>query len=76
MWPMLGRGNGPTRHPPPGNRYGDRPGPGDGYERPPGRGEHGPGGYRPGRPGWGIDETDLWKPRCVCVDYIIGELSS
>lgn len=74
MWPMLGRGNGPIRHPPPGHRYGDRPEPDDGYHRPPGRGDDRPGGYRPGRPGWGIDETDLWKPRCVGVNYIMGDL--
>ncbi|KAF7959052.1 hypothetical protein EAE96_002569 [Botrytis aclada] len=74
MWPMLGRGNGPIRHPPPEHRYGDRPAPGNGYNGPPGGGEHEPGGYRPGRPGWGIDETDLWKPRCVGVDYIMGGL--
>lgn len=78
MWPMLGRDNGPIRRPPPGDRYGGSPGPspgpGNGYRGPPGRGGHGPGGDHPGRPGFGIDETDLWKPRCVGVDYIMGGL--
>ncbi|KAG4031307.1 hypothetical protein MFRU_009g00950 [Monilinia fructicola] len=67
MWPMLG-GKGPMRRPPPRNKYG----PGYGYGGPPGGGDHRPGGAHPGRPGWGIDETDLWQPRCVGMDYIMG----
>ncbi|RAL63305.1 hypothetical protein DID88_004381 [Monilinia fructigena] len=80
MWPMLG-GEGPIRRPPPRHGYGPGkehgPGygyePGYGYDGPLGRGDHKPpAGDHPGRPGWGIDETDLWQPSCVGLDYIMG----
>ncbi|PQE32506.1 serine kinase protein [Rutstroemia sp. NJR-2017a WRK4] len=88
MWPLLGgnrrRGGPPPgygygyRHDR-GRGYG-RPGgpggpgsgghePGDRPYGPPGYGYGGGGG---GPPGWHMDETDLWEPRCVNMDYIMG----
>ncbi|KAB8303000.1 hypothetical protein EYC80_006308 [Monilinia laxa] len=75
-------GEGPARRPPPRYGYGPgkehgpgyRHGSGYGYGGPPGRGDHNPpaGGDHPGRPSWRIDETDLWQPRCVGLEYIMG----
>lgn len=82
MWPLMARrrmGGGPGRGPPrggPGNETrpgwgGWRPGYdlpyryGGGPTRSPGRG--GGAGF-----GWAQDETDLWEPRCVKIEYIMG----
>lgn len=74
MWPMiaLDRG-GPTFGPPPPSRNRTEGGRGPGYG-------HGYGHDRYGRPGYGrppnfggeLDDTDLWRPRCVDVDVIMG----
>ncbi|KAM3083914.1 hypothetical protein ACMFMF_001275 [Clarireedia jacksonii] len=66
MWPLLGS-NRRMGGPPPGYGYRNDKGKGDGESRGPGRG----GGSGP-LPGWHTDETDLWEPKCVNVDYIMG----
>ncbi|KAH8765450.1 hypothetical protein F5883DRAFT_557098 [Diaporthe sp. PMI_573] len=83
-----GRGRGP-RSPPsdeePGGGPGDRHPPGDDDEGlpppppPPPPGRNGTGRGRPGfgapprEPRWMGDDTDLWEPRCVGIDYIMGQ---
>lgn len=79
-------GDGPHRGPPDGGG-GESPGDGppppppgerepflenDERQPPPG---YKPPGRRPGRgggPGWMVDESDLWEPKCIKVDYIMG----
>lgn len=84
-----GRGRGPPVEEPghrPGGRYpsggGDHGG--DGGSPPPPPPSHPPerNGTRPGRPGfkmpprgpwWMGDDTDLWEPKCVNIEYIMGQ---
>ena len=60
--PGVGLGSGPPGYFPPGD---GPPQDGPGGDTPP---EEGPGG-----PGSGIvDETDLWQPKCIKADYLVG----
>ena len=81
-----GRGGKPNHGDGPPGRGGEHDGPGDapphdggppdGRKRP--DFDHGPGdknqtGDRPrGPPRWMVDESDLWEPRCVKAEYIMG----
>lgn len=63
-----GRGGGPPPPPPPpdgerGGGPGGRHPPEDGGEAPP----------PPRDPRWMGDDTDLWEPKCVGIDYIMGQ---
>lgn len=76
-----GRGRGPPPGEGPGGGPGDRPPPGDddgGLPPPPPTERNGTGHGRPGfkgpprEPRWMGDDTDLWEPKCVGIDYIMG----
>jgi hypothetical protein len=77
IWPLMGRRG--FGRPPGGD--GRRPSygypgaqPGGGYGYPPGYGfRPGYGRRGPGGPGFGMqDDTDLWEPKCVKAEYIMG----
>lgn len=75
MWPMIPMGGGRGRGGGGGRRGGS--GYGGGYRRPgfpPNQTYPGPPdrGGPDGRFGSGMDETDLWEPKCVKSDYIMG----
>ncbi|KAJ0119910.1 serine protein [Diaporthe amygdali] len=73
-----GRGRGPPPGEGPGGGPGDRHPPGDddgGLPSPPPPERNGTRRGRPGprEPRWMGDDTDLWEPKCVSIDYIMGQ---
>ncbi|KAL3425690.1 hypothetical protein PVAG01_02481 [Phlyctema vagabunda] len=69
MWPLMAhRERGRRPHPPPGYRHQPPPHILDRDHRGPPPPPGGGGGF----PGWGDEEKELWAPRCVKMDYIMG----
>lgn len=77
-----GRGRGPPPGEGPGGGPGDRHPPGDDDEGLPSPPPIERNGTRRGRPGfkgpsreprWMGDDTDLWEPKCVNIEYIMGQ---